>query len=429
MKLVFDISVLGSGMLDPKARTGVFRVVENLARALVSSGECDVRFCAGGDTFHPLYGTMRYLSLAPEFRSTPFLSATPRARACSRALERLTTPQPAGNGDSSTGFLARVRRGIRGRATTFVAGRPFPVPPSVARGADVYHSPYAPLPRWPERSARTRFLMIHDLIAVRWPHFYEPHVEANDRAILESIGADDFVTCNSASTRDDLCEFTGLDPARAFVTPLAASRELFHPVTDAARRRDVLERHGVPDAPYLLALGTLKPGKNFVTTIRSFARLVESERLDDLRLVLVGTRGWDYGAVFEAVEEAGPLRDRIHFTGFVADEDLAPLYSGALAFVFPSMYEGFGLPVLEAMQCGVPVVASNRSSIPEVVGDAGILVDPTDVDGYCEALLSLYRDSGRRTELARAAVGRASEFSWERCAAETIAAYRVALGS
>jgi glycosyltransferase involved in cell wall biosynthesis len=213
------------------------------------------------------------------------------------------------------------------------------------------------------------------------------------------------------------------------VTPLAASRELFHPCADPDRTRRALERYGIPDAPYLLALSTLKPGKNFVTTIRAFAQLVMGERLGDLRLVLVGPRGWDYSAIFDAVRETVSVRDRIHITGYVADADLAALYSGAMAFVFPSLYEGFGLPVLEAMQCGVPVVASNAGAIPEVVGDAGILVEPTDVDAFCGALLSIVQDTARRLELSAQAQARAESFTWEACAAATVGAYRIALAN
>jgi len=174
-------------------------------------------------------------------------------------------------------------------------------------------------------------------------------------------------------------------------------------------------------------VGTLEPRKNVVHLIRSFAELVRAERIPDLHLVLTGGQGWDYEPIFAEAERLREVRDRIHFTGYADDVDLAPLYSGALAFVYPSLYEGFGLPVLEAMQCGTPVITSSTSSLPEVVGDAGLLVDPQDGAALCQAMLALYEDADRRAELSSRAVARAGRFSWERCAHETVAAYRQAI--
>lgn len=428
MRVAYDISVLGSGVLDPKARTGVFRVVENLGRALTEREDCEISFCAGGRTFHPLYGALRYLKSSPEFASVPFLSGGARARAHSLLLDRLLEEESTPTG-GPTGLIARARNSLRGRSVSLIANRGFPLSEDRLRGLDVFHSPYHALPAWKDPPLRKRFLTIYDLIALKRPDLYEPHVEAHDRAILDSIGPDDFVTCISEATRSELCDYTGIDPERTFVTPLAASGELFKPCGDREAVERALHRYGVPNEPYLLALGTLKPGKNIGTTIRVFAELVAGGHVGELNLVLVGTAGWDYASVYDAARDAGEVRDRIHFTGFVADDDLAPLYSGALAFVFPSLYEGFGLPALEAMQCGVPVVAADTSAVPEVVGDGGILVDPMDVDGFCDALLALYRDPVHRSDLSARALARAGTFSWARCAADTAAAYRTALSA
>jgi glycosyltransferase involved in cell wall biosynthesis len=246
---------------------------------------------------------------------------------------------------------------------------------------------------------------------------------------LRSIGPDDWVIANSESTRADLCGRIDIDPARVFVTPFAASAELFHPVHDEPRIQAVRRRYGIPDGPYLLALNTLEPRKNMDHAIRAFTRLARQEQVRDLRFVLVGTKGWRYDRIFEAIEGAGALRDRIVLAGYVADEDLAPLYSGALAFVYPSRYEGFGLPPLEAMQCGVPVITSSTSSLPEVVGDAAVLLDPADADGLSQAMLELYRSPSLRADMSRRSLERARRFSWERCTRETLAAYRAAAAS
>jgi glycosyltransferase involved in cell wall biosynthesis len=251
--------------------------------------------------------------------------------------------------------------------------------------------------------------------------------EAWIRRILNSITPDDWVFAISQRTKDDLLSFHPIAPERVVVTPLAADPQRFYRCDDAARRAEVRQRYGVPDAPYMLSVGTLEPRKNIPHLIRSFGELVRAERIDDLHLVLTGAKGWDHDQIFAQAGAQGELRDRIVFTGYVADDDLAPLYSGALVFVYPSLYEGFGLPPLEAMQCGTPVITSNTSSLPEVVGDGGIMVDPHDADALAGAMLHLYRDSAARADLAARAVARAGRFSWEAFAARTGEAYRAAL--
>ena len=186
-------------------------------------------------------------------------------------------------------------------------------------------------------------------------------------------------------------------------------------------------KYGIPRGPYILSLGTLEPRKNIVHLIRSFAQLVAQENLPDLSLVLAGAAGWDYGSIFEELTRYPQLKQRIIFTGYVADEDLSPLYSGALVFVYPSFYEGFGLPPLEAMQCGTPVITSNTSSLPEVVGGAGIMLNPSDHEGLCQQMLAIYRSSALREELSARSLEQARKFSWTACARQTAAAYRRAL--
>jgi glycosyltransferase involved in cell wall biosynthesis len=155
--------------------------------------------------------------------------------------------------------------------------------------------------------------------------------------------------------------------------------------------------------------------------------LIREQKIDDLCLVLTGAKGWDYDRIFGEIANSVDVQDKIILTGYVPDEDLSPLYSGALAFVYPSLYEGFGLPPLEAMQCGTPVITSNTSSLPEVVGDAGIMVAPTDSDALCQAMLDLYCSDALRRDLAQKSLLRAKQFSWQKTTRETINAYKKAL--
>jgi glycosyltransferase involved in cell wall biosynthesis len=295
---------------------------------------------------------------------------------------------------------------------------------------DVYHSLYWPLVPRDRVKARARAITVHDMIPSLFPELVTDAVIERQRAIVASIDAHrDWVICNSTHTRADFCEITAVDPARVFVTPFAAPREVFHPEPDPARIAATLQKHGIPSRGYVLSVGTLEPRKNLARLVRAFLALVEVERLPDARLVLTGPEGWKAHELFDALGARPGLRERIILTGFVPDEDLSALYSAAGVFVYPSLYEGFGLPALEAMQCGAPVVTSRTSSLPEVVGPDAITVDPTDEDALAQAMLRVLTDSGLARELGRRGLARSATFSWSRTVAETVAAYRVMLAA
>lgn len=242
--------------------------------------------------------------------------------------------------------------------------------------------------------------------------------------VIDSIDSETWVLSISQATKDDLCSYRkDIDPARVVVTPLAAS-EMFYPNHDPEEQQRVRRKYNIPNGHYILSLSTLEPRKNIDHTIRCFAKLIQQEHIPDLSLVLVGTKGWNYDKIFDEVLSTPELKDHVIVTGYADDMDLSAIYSGALAFVYPSFYEGFGLPPLEAMQCGVPVITSNTSSLPEVIGDAGIMVSPTDADGLCHAMLTICRDDSLRQSLSAKALQRAGQFSWDSCLAKTIGAYR-----
>jgi glycosyltransferase involved in cell wall biosynthesis len=179
----------------------------------------------------------------------------------------------------------------------------------------------------------------------------------------------------------------------------------------------VRERYSIPGAPYVLAVGTVQPRKNY-------ARLIAAmHELPDHHLVIVGGKGWLEGPIYEAARAPGAAR-RVHFTGFADDADLPALYSGAAAFAFPSLYEGFGLPILEAMACGTPVVAANASSLPEVAGDAAVLVDPLDTGALADALRRVTSDADFAEALRARGFEQARRFTWEAAARQLVEVYR-----
>jgi glycosyltransferase involved in cell wall biosynthesis len=424
ISVLYDVSFL-AGHDVPLHRTGIYRTVEQLARGLAASPDCNLTFCVAAEldkSFEHL-ASDRYLSSIPLAMSN---SGRLRRRLHDE-LEHMTRGIETTSSEFRR-FYKRAQRKITYQVYQTAVSRAVPVDRKTLAAADVFHSPYHALPKQ-MRQARhlKKFLTVYDLIPLRWPHLFEPGVKGAIANTIASLGPADFALCISESTRNDLFEVRPeLDPERILVTPLGASND-FYPCTDAATIAKVKEKYGIPpESEYVLSLCTLEPRKNVDQAIRCFARVVKQERLSHLRLVMVGSKGWDYDRIFAAVAEAG-IADYTVFTGFVADEDLAPLYSGALAFIYLSLYEGFGLPPLEAMKCGTAVITSNTSSLPEVVGDAGMMYDPADADGICQGLLDLLRDSELRNEMRQRSLRRSALFSWERCARETIAAYEKAL--
>lgn len=283
------------------------------------------------------------------------------------------------------------------------------------------HAPDFTLPS--VRKGTRTLLTVHDLSFVRAPEGATPALRAYlNRVVPRSVARADHVLADSEATRQDLIALYHTPPEKVSVL-YSGVEERFAPVTDEARLRAVRARYGLGDGPFILSVGTVQPRKNYARLIEAFRRL----DAPDLHLVIAGGRGWLDDPLYAQVE-ALRLQGRVHFIGFVGDDDLPALYSAASVFAFPSLYEGFGLPPLEAMACGVPVVASRASSLPEVVGEAGLLVDPYDIDALAEALARALSDETlRRTLIARGGE-QAKKFSWAAAARQLLGHYRALLG-
>ena len=428
MNVLYDISALGGAWTGRQGLTGVVRVIENVLRALLAdkSGECRLMPCAPGSP---------YVAPAVFRRDFPASAALLGPSRADRWPGRWL-----GAADRVlAGSMARrdwAWRALRGALLPPIA-RTKPVfgqvLPRDLAGTDIYHSPHGPIPPW-ARARREGFsqprvmLTVYDLIPFRHPEFFLPGMADAQAAILRTTYPDkDWYACISECTKRDLCELFKVDPRRVFVTPLAADPDVFYPCGEDATR-DVCRRYGLaPDTPYVMSLCTLEPRKNVRTLIDAFAQVVRANEIPGLHLLLVGGKGWLDADLRAAMEQWPDVRRRILTPGFVPDADLAPLYSGALCFGYLSLYEGFGLPPLEAMQCGTPVLVANTSSLPEVVGDAGLSFAPRDVEGVAQAMISLWRDAARRAEWSARSLVRAGQFSWTRCARDTVAAYRTML--
>lgn len=426
MKILYDISVLGLAHYEPRCRTGIFRVVENLVYGLASSKECDLTFCAS-TSFRELMACLDYLEARSELQKISLPKPPMAKNIFDSNIFRISSKIHDTSGLHK--LLLIISRKLLSYPSKIIAHYFDLIDPSSLAEANIFHSPFHPIPAKVKNYKETKvFLTIYDLIPVLYPKFFKSDQVNLFQKTLDSLDIEEnWVICISQATKNDLCNHLKIDPSRVFVTHLAAS-DLFYQCLNYKTIAATKKKYNIPpDAQYILSLSTLEPRKNIDTAIKCFAELVQQENIKDLYLVLVGIKGWHYDQIFEEIYKYSDLRNRIIITGYLADEDLAAIYSGALAFVYPSLYEGFGLPPLEAMKCGVPVITSNTSSLPEVVGDAGIMVDPKDADALCQSMLEIYKKPSLRESMSLKSLERSKQFSWEKCTQETITAYKAAL--
>lgn len=283
---------------------------------------------------------------------------------------------------------------------------------------DLFHSPDFVLP--PVNGRIPTLLTVHDLSFVHYPHvFPERLVTYLNQVVPWSIDRATHILADSAATRNDLLDIWQVPPEKVTVL-YSGVHERFQPVHDAAKITAVRQKYHLAEWPYLLSVGTLQPRKNYQMLIRAFAPLADKV---PHHLVISGGKGWLYDEMLAEVARQG-LTGRVHFVGFVDDADLPTLYSAATLFVFPSLYEGFGLPLLEAMGCGTAVLTSNSSSLPEVAGEAAQQLPPDDQLAWTETMHTLLTTPERREMLIQQGDEQVKKFSWQASARQLLKIYQ-----
>lgn len=289
---------------------------------------------------------------------------------------------------------------------------------SCTNSVDILLSPFgvAP-PEWRSAVEVLHAHIIYDLIAIHHPEFFTPEGAEEVRNIILSLDSSSVIFAISEYTKRDLLSYRkDLNPEQVTVIPLAAG-DNFKFCENKAERAAMRARYGIPlEVPYLLTLATLEIRKNLEQVVRSYVRYMEGHPESNLHLVLSGMTGWKLEKLELALASTGAWRSRVVMTGYVDDQDLSALYSDALCFLYLSRYEGFGLPPLEAMACGTPVITSNNSSLPEVVGEAGLMFDADDIHGVSEAIAKMASSKELRNNYSDLAQQQAKRFSWDRCA-------------
>ncbi|HUX77785.1 MAG TPA: glycosyltransferase family 1 protein, partial [Anaerolineae bacterium] len=270
---------------------------------------------------------------------------------------------------------------------------------------------------------RRSVITVHDLNFLYYPQFLtaESHRYYNQQ-IEWAVRRADHILADSHATKSDLVSLLNVPLEKITVVHLAAD-PAFRPLPDAEARR-VAKQYGL-EPGYLLFVGTLEPRKNLPGLLQAYRWLLDAE-VTAAPLVLIGGKGWLYDEVFERVEVLH-LHGRVRFLHDVPDADLPAMYNAASLLATPSFYEGFGLPALEAMACGTPVVVADRASLPEVVGEAGLLVNPDDPDGIAQALARVLTEESLRARMQELGLAQAGCFTWERATRATLAVYHKVL--
>jgi glycosyltransferase involved in cell wall biosynthesis len=285
------------------------------------------------------------------------------------------------------------------------------------RPVDILHVQYTAPPYAPCAVVA----MIHDLSFEHLPETFKRRSWMQMRLTVRATArAAAHVITDSDYSREDILRTYGLPPERVTATPLAAS-PIFKPVEDAAEVRRTLDKYGI-EGEYLLAVGSIQPRKNIPRLINAYASLFARSPGPMPKLVIAGKPAWLYD---ETLHTAGGslARDHIIFTGYVPEAELPSLYTGALCFVYPSYFEGFGIPPLEAMRCGTPVITSNQTCFPEVVGNAGLMVDTLNERAIADAILRMLAEPGLRAQLRAQGLKHALKYDWRETARLTLRIY------
>lgn len=298
-----------------------------------------------------------------------------------------------------------------------------PLPVEVFTGqVDLYHATDFTLP--PTLPQTKTIVTVHDLSFVRVPDAASPRLRAYlNYVVPRSVRKATHVIADSQATKNDLIELYGLSDQEITVL-LSGIDAKFRPINNGDELITIRNKYKMPDMPYIFTIGTVQPRKNYSRLIRALKLLRDTGF--DVQLVIAGGKGWLEDEMYRTLDET-QMHDYVQLIGFADDADVPVLYSGAACVAFPSLYEGFGFPVLEGMACGTPVVTSNVSSLPEVAGDAALMVDPYSVEAIADAIEKVLTDSALREQMIEKGYAQAKRFTWEKSARELQSIYKSVL--
>lgn len=425
LKLLYDASFV-SFLLDKSAkRSGIFFVAYNLYRELLKKDDIELTLYCNYRRYWYLKDVLANCKELGNNEQIKVICDTNALLSFCSYLNYISQKRA----DKKDNFAKKVARFITYRAFKIydkfaTYDRSFE---TKIKNFDVCLSPFGVFPMEIRKNKKLkRFLFLHDAIPIIMKNLYGEEC-FNDFKwfydVVETINKQDYYFADSISTRNDFIKYVpNINPENIEVTYLGANENFYHE-ENIEKINKVKAKYNIPlDKKYNFSLCSLEPRKNLIFAIKNFIEFIKKNNIDDFVFVLGGGH-WDkFLALLEKeINDLDDYKNKILKIGYVDDEDLAALFSGAEMFVYPSVYEGFGMPVLEAMQCGCPVITSNVSSLPEVIGDAGIQIDPYKNEELVEAYEKMYFDENFRKECSQKGLDRAKNFSWEKCVNKVLA--------
>jgi len=414
IRVLFNANNISYDLHKTSARSGIFFVTINILKEFAKNPDIELILYAKTSCLLTL---KRYISKLPELKNVPLAKKITLENYFFGKIEELKFK--CRKLDKKDNFFKKVGRFILNRLIRLYCEETYWKKHNIEY--DVFFSPVEEIPKFFRKKNTQNYTIIYDAIPLILPE-YNP---ASDKGswfmkLVNSINKDDYYFAISKATKSDFVKYCpNIDPDKIYITPLACS-ENFKPNTSDIN--NIKLKYNIPtDKKYVFSLCTLEPRKNLIRTVKTFIEFIKKNNIDDLVFVLGGGHWEMFIKTLEnEISNLGEYKDKIVRAGYIDDEDLAPLYSGAEWFVYTSMYEGFGLPPLEAMSCGCPIITSNNSSLPEVVGNAGIMIDYDSDEQHIEAYEKYYFNPELRKEYSQKGLERAKHFSWQKCADKMI---------
>ncbi|MDR2643037.1 MAG: glycosyltransferase family 4 protein [Planctomycetaceae bacterium] len=427
LRLIFDISPIGF----TTEVTGISRFTIEVLRRLINRNIFDITlispYCCEEDALRNYYNIIGQKNIPFQSKEIEhyILPSKKRSNSLFGYMEEVVhNVIPESNWlDSMIENARKIKRKIippnQATIDPTLKRQRFPLLEYLIRNSDAYFSPYyAMINEIDVNPTIKKLQVIHDLTPILFPHLFSKNWSI-EWVAWHNITPDMYVLTDSQCTKNDLLRHYPHISENNVTTISLGADEFFCPCTDRIKIESVLKKYGLSkNTNYILSVATLEIRKNFDHVIRSFAMFIEQygDQFPNLNLVLTGKKGWLDKRIYTVYNRlTQKIKKRIIFTGYVDDTDLPFLYNGAVCFCYMSIYEGFGLPPLEAMQCGTPVITSNTSSLPEVVGDAGIMLDPYNVEGLADAFMQVISNENLRQEMIAKGLEQAKKFNWDDC--------------
>lgn len=414
INVLFDAGVLANGTINAAARSGVYFVVYNILLEMLKRKELEVSLYCDKSKAHIV---LDIIKADDKLKDLPIAEYSKLDNSIAK-FELLKNENKVNKGNKMLRVWIKTALNFLKLVSDVKNNLKFNDEyEEIFKGYDAFFSPCAAIPKEVKKIKRIKnYSILYDVIPIIFPENYPDLKDKKSwfYKLINSLNKDDFYFAISEYTKQDFIKHVeNLDPEH--ITPIPLSTGLIYErVNDKTEIDKVKEKYNIPkDKKYLFSLCTLEPRKNLIFAVENFIEFIKRNNVDDFVFVLGGGH-WDIfiQKMNESIEGLENYKDKIIKIGYVNDEDMAALYSGAEMFVFPSIYEGFGMPILEAMQCGCPVITSNVTSMPEVIGDCGIQINPKENEDLIKAFEKMYFDKEFRTECIQKGLERAKQFTW-----------------